>query len=94
MIPKYHRKGLYYVRKGELEGAVYAFKKSYDFFTKYAWIDAYRSFTLFSISGYSYKEMALMNMIYCYTNLGKDKEAKQFQKQLSLEFPNNTYAKK
>jgi hypothetical protein len=91
VIPKWHRKGLYYIRKGELEGASFAFKKSYSFFSKHIWVDKYRAFTLLSISGYSYREMALMNMIFCYSQLGKTKDAKDIQKLLSKEFPENPY---
>lgn len=93
IIPKWHRKGLYYLRKGELRGAIFAFEKSYTFFKKYSWIDKYRAFTLLSISGYSYQEMALMNIIFCNTQLGDNKEAKNVQKKLSIEFPNNPYGK-
>lgn len=93
VIPKWHRKGIYYVRKGEHEGATFAFQKSYSFFEKYYWLDKYRAFTLFSLSAYSYKEMALMNIIYCYSNIGKHKEAKEMQKRLAKEFPNNPFGK-
>lgn len=94
IIPKWHRKGLYYLRKGEVEGAIYAFRKSHDFFQKYSWIDNYRAITMLSISGFSYSEMALMNIIYCQTQLGRDAEAKKVQKQLAKEFPENPYSKK
>lgn len=91
IIPASHRKGLYYIRKGELEGAIFAFRKSYDFFQKYNWLDEYRAFTLFSLSALSYKEMALMNIIYCHAQLGRDTEVKQVQQRLKSEFPNNPY---
>lgn len=93
IIPSSHRKGLFYLRKGEFEGAIHAFEKSYKFFNNYLWIDTYRSFTLFSISKISYREMALMNIIYCYQNLNNEKEARRVQKLLSKEFPDNPYAK-
>lgn len=94
IIPKWHRKGLFYLRKGEFKGAIYAFETSYTFFSKYSWIDKYRAFTLLSISGYSYREMALMNIIYCNTQLGDNTNAKKMQKKLSSEFPDNPYSKK
>lgn len=92
VIPRLHRKGLYYLRKGEYEGAVYAFQKSYRYFSKHRWIDEYRAFTLFSISYLSYREMALMNIIYCYQQLGKNEDAKRLHKRLSAEFPQNSYS--
>jgi tetratricopeptide (TPR) repeat protein len=94
IVPKWHRKGLFYVKKGEFEGAVYAFQTSYDFFNKYNWVDKYRAITLLSVSGYAYREMALMNMIYCYQQLGKNMEAKKVQEKLAIEYPNNIYGHK
>lgn len=91
MIPKWHRKGLFYLRKGELEGAVFAFEKSYNFFAKNQWIDVYRAFTLFSISKLSYREMALINIIYCYQNMNKPKEAEKLRGKLAAEFPDNPF---
>lgn len=92
IIPRSHRRGLYYTRKGEYEGAVYAFKRSYNFFSKYNWMDKYRSFTIFSLSGFSYKEMALMNIIFCYEQLGDNSSARKFHKKLAEEFPKNPYS--
>lgn len=94
MVPKTHRKGLYYLRKGELEGAVYAFEKSYKFFSKNLWLDVYRAFALLSISRLSYREMALINIIYCYQNLNRIKDAEKVHKKLTAEFPDNFYVKK
>lgn len=93
IIPRSHRKGLYYSRKGEYEGAIYAFEQSCNFFTKYDWIDKYRSFTLFSLSGFSYKEMALMNIIYCYEQLGDNSSVQKYYQKLADEFPQNPYSK-
>ncbi len=93
LVPKFHRKGLYYLRKGEVEGAAYAFERSYVFFTKNEWLDKYRAFFLFSLSYYSYREMALMNAIYCHSQYNNDKKAKELQKILSKEFPSNPYRK-
>ncbi len=94
VIPKWHRKGLFYLRKGELEGAVFAFEKSYNFFNKHLWIDVYRAFTLLSISRLSYREMALINIVYCYQNLNNMTDAKKVHKKLAKEFPNNVYVNK
>ena len=91
IIPKWHLKGLFYIRKGEFEGAVFAFQKSYNFFSRNSWIDKYRAFTLFSISRISYTEMALMNMIYCYERLGDKKSARNIQSKLLKEFPDNPF---
>ncbi|MBN1598772.1 MAG: hypothetical protein JW894_10790 [Bacteroidales bacterium] len=91
LIPRWHRKGIFYLKKGELEASVYAFKKSFIFFTRYQWIDKYRAFTLFSISSLSYTEMALMNIIFCYNQMGDNKKAEEHRKILKEIFPKNPY---
>lgn len=92
LIPKWHRKGIFYLRKGELEASILTFQKSYQYFQKYPWIDQYRAFTLFSTSQLSYSEMALMNIIYCYEQLGDKKNAQKYLKILRQQFPNNKFA--
>jgi tetratricopeptide (TPR) repeat protein len=92
LIPKWHRKGIFYLRKGELEGAIFAFQKSYQYFQKHAWIDQYRAFTLFSTSQLTYSEMALMNIIYCYEQLGDKKNAQKYLKILRQQYPDNKFS--
>ncbi|QQS51434.1 MAG: hypothetical protein IPM71_01550 [Bacteroidota bacterium] len=91
-IPRWHRKALYYLRKGEMEGAAFAFEKSYQYFKKHEWLDKYRAFLLLSMSGYSYCEMATMNSIYCYQQLGNKSKMNELHKRLSKEFPYNPYS--
>lgn len=91
MIPKYHRKGLFYIRKGEWEGAIAVFIKSYTFFSKHSWVDNYRAYTMLSISRLGYREMALMNIIYCYQKLNNTAEIKNYHRRLAEEYPENPY---
>lgn len=93
LIPKWHRKGVFYLKKGELKGAIHAFLKSYEYFQKNSWIDQYRAFTLFSTSQLSYSEMALMNIIYCYEQLGDKRNAQKYLKILRQQFPNNKFSR-
>lgn len=92
LIPKWHRKGIYLLKKGKLDLAILAFQRSYQYFRKYAWIDKYRAFTLFSTSSLTYAEMALINIIYCFEQLGDKKSARKFHAILKKEFPENRYA--
>lgn len=94
MIPRWHMKGLFYVRKGEFKGATRAFQKSYNFFFNHEWVDKYRAITLFSTSNFSYREMALMNIIYCNECLNKPDQVRKYHKLLKKEFPDNPYSKK
>ncbi len=92
LIPKWHRKGIFFLRKGNLPAAISAFQKSYEFFQKYLWVDQYRAFTLFSTSQFSYSEMALMNIIWCFEQLGDKKNAAKYHNLLRKKFPGNKYA--
>ena len=92
LIPKWHRKGIYLLKKGKLDLAILAFQRSYNFFKRNAWIDQYRAFTLFSTSKDSYTEMALMNIIYCFEQLGDKKTARKFHAILKEQFPDNRYS--
>lgn len=92
LIPKWHRKGIFLLKKGKLDMAILAFQRSYQYFQKYPWIDKYRAFTLFSTSSISYAEMALMNIIYCFEQLGDTESARKFHKMLQDKYPNNRYS--
>ena len=92
LIPKWHRKGVYYLKKGVFNDAIMCFQRSYTYFQKYTWIDQYRAFTLFSTSQISYAEMALMNIIYCYEQMGDKQNAKKYHKILQEKFPHNRYS--
>lgn len=94
IIPKSHRKGLFYLKKGEFEGSAFAFMRSYQFFKKHEWLDKYRALTLLSLSAFSYSEMALMNIIYCYERINKPAEAKKYFSLLKAEYPDNPYSHK
>lgn len=89
VIPKWHRKGLFYIKKGELEGAVFCFNKSLVFFSKNMWIDTFRAFTLLSLSKLSYREMALINLSWCYQQLGDKKKMKKTYQILEKEYPHH-----
>ena len=92
LIPKWHRKGIYLLKKGKLDLAILSFQRSYEYFRKHSWIDQYRVFVLFSSSRDSYQEMALMNIIYCFEQLGDQKSARRYHQILQDEFPDNRYS--
>lgn len=92
LIPKWHRKGIFLLKKGKLDLAILSFQRSYEYFKRNAWIDQYRAFTLFSTSRDSYQEMALMNIIYCFEQLGDKKMARKYHQILKEQFPDNRYA--
>jgi tetratricopeptide (TPR) repeat protein len=92
LIPKDHRKGMNDVRMGDHLQALPYFQKSYDFFKKHNWLDHYRYITLFSSSKISYKEMALNNCAFCYTQTGEAEKAKAMYQRVLTEYPESYLA--
>lgn len=93
LIPKDHRNGIKKNNSENFRGAITDFQKSYDFFKKYEWIDKYRFITLLSSSKMSYREMALANIGFCYSQLGDGLKAKEFYERTLSEFPESELAK-
>ena len=86
------RKGIKLIkREGYLE-AINCFEKSYDFFKRYNWVDKYRYITLLSSSRMSYKEIALNNIAFCYSQMGDGAKAKEWYERTLEEFPGSGMA--
>jgi tetratricopeptide (TPR) repeat protein len=92
LIPKDHKQGMALVKEQRFSDAIPYFQKSYDFFSKNQLIDKYRYLTLFSSSGISYKEMALCNIAFCYSQIGDGKTAIEYYTRTLKEFPGSGIA--
>jgi hypothetical protein len=92
LIPKWHRNGMNFMKKEKYDLAILSFQRSYEYFTKHTWIDHYRAFTLFSTSRDSYAEMALINIINCFRQLGDVKMARKYLQILQEKFPENKFS--
>lgn len=84
-----HRKGIALFKAGKYEQAIAEFQKSYAFFSKYTWIDKYRFITLLSSGKISYREMALLNIAFCYSQIGDGKSSKDYYLKTIAQFPNS-----
>ncbi|MBN2794676.1 MAG: hypothetical protein JXR88_04670 [Clostridia bacterium] len=93
IVPKDLRKGMELVKAGQLRDAVTAFKSSYDFFTQKAWIDKYRVITMLSVSPMSYREMSLINIGFCYSQLEEVEKSRKIYEKILKEYPQNDIAK-
>jgi tetratricopeptide (TPR) repeat protein len=91
-IPENHRKGIQLTKINQFEKAISEYEKSYEFFTKNDWIDKYRFITLLSSSKMNYREMALCNIAFCYSQIGNGTKAIEFYKKTLEEFPENGLA--
>ena len=92
-IPRNHRRGMKFFKSGQYVQAISEFQKSYEFFTRHAWIDKYRYFVLLSSSRISYTEMALLNTAFCYTQIGEGALAKESYEKTLAQFPDSEMAK-
>ena len=91
-VAKDHRKGMQLVKKHEYAGAIQFFEASYRFFTDNSWIDKYRYITLLSSSAMDYREMALCNIAFCYSQIGEGPKARAYYQQVLKTYPDNGLA--
>lgn len=92
LIPRDHRRGIRLSQAHQYEDAIRAYKDSYEFFTRHAWIDRYRSLTMMSPSAISYREMALINIAFAYSQIGNGDKAKEYYRRAQEEFPDSGMA--
>lgn len=91
-IPTSHNKGMKAIKRKDFKVALEYFKQSADFFTKYAWVDKYRAITFLSASKMYYREIALCNIAFCYTQTMEAEKAKSTYEEILKEYPDNGIA--
>lgn len=92
LIPRAHCRGMRLAQRQQFEPAIHAYQQSYEFFTRYPWLDRYRSITMMSPSAMSYREMALVNIAFAHSQIGNGAQAKACYQRTLEEFPNNSMA--
>ena len=92
-LAKYHRYGMMLLKRNEFEAAIPNFENSYEYFREKPWLDKFRAIFLLSSSRISYKEMAVVNTAYCYSQLGNGAQAKAYYERALKEFPDSGIAK-
>lgn len=90
---KNHNKGIVLTKERKDIEAIISFEKSAHFFSKYPWMDRYRYITLLSSSTYSYREMALINIAFCFVQVDEIEKAEETYQTVLREYPDNTLAK-
>lgn len=92
VIARSHKKGMRAIKRNDFEAGIGYFQDSADFFTRNSWIDKYRAITMLSASKMSYREMALCNIAFCYSQTMQAEKAKALYEQILQEFPDNGIA--
>lgn len=90
---KNHNKGIKLTKEGKDKEAIAAFEKSANYFADHLWIDQYRAITLLSAAKQRYREMAFVNIGYCYLQLKDQEKAKEYYEKTLRDYPNNEMAK-
>ncbi|MCC7450231.1 MAG: tetratricopeptide repeat protein [Anaerolineae bacterium] len=93
LLTRSQRQGMALARQKRYQEAIAKFEDSYQFFSRYVWIDRFRTFVLMTPSAISYREMALLNMAYCYVQIKNLSKAKAYYQQTLAEFPDSERAK-
>lgn len=92
-IPFSHRRGIKKMKKGDYEAAISDFKSSYTFFQKHKWLDKFRCIFILSPSAITYKEMALINIAFAYSQKGDGENSIKYYERALTEYPNSILAK-
>ena len=92
LIAKDHRAGIKFVKQQRFNEAIQKFTDSLAFFDRHPWVDRFRSVTLMSPSAASYREMALLNMAFCYGQLGIGEQSRRYYRQCLDRFPESGMA--
>lgn len=92
MIARDHRRGMQLYRQQQYAAAIQAYDESYQFFVRNSWLDRFRAVTMMSPSAISYREMALCNIAFCYSQLGNGEKAEAYYRRALDEFPNSGLA--
>jgi tetratricopeptide (TPR) repeat protein len=93
-LTHHHGLGVNMVKNGKYQQAIIEFEKSYAFFSKYPWIDRFRALTVLNPSAVSFREMARVNIAFCYLQLGDAVKMKAAYQRTLDEFPNSAMARK
>jgi hypothetical protein len=93
LLTRHHRRGMDKTRREEYPQAISEFEQSYDFFTKYPWVDQYRFVTMMAPAAMPFREMALINIAYCQRKMGDNRKAKATYERALKEFPNSVMAR-
>lgn len=91
-ITKDHRNGMRILKQHQYFESIPYFEKSIVFFEQNAWIDTNRFITLFSYSKISYKEMALCNIAFAYSQIGEGENAIIYYEKVKAINPSNGLA--
>lgn len=92
MVP-WQNKGLRLIREERYDEAIACFEKGYKYLERHPRIDRYRFIVMLSCSAFSYREIALCNVAFCYGQTGESETAFLIFGEILEQYPNNVIAR-
>lgn len=81
-----------HLKKNEYEQAISAYTDAAAFFARHAWMDQFRSVLFLSLLSPGFREVALNNIGYCYSQMGDGAGTKAAYKLMLEAFPESRFA--
>jgi len=91
-LGRHQQRGMQLIRKGDFLNAIPHFEQSYTYFSEKIWLDKWRFVVMLSTSQMGYREMALNNVAFCYSQLGQGEQARDYYHQVLAKYPDNGLA--
>ncbi|MBN2800216.1 MAG: tetratricopeptide repeat protein [Deltaproteobacteria bacterium] len=88
-VTRRHRAGIALIRRRRFHEAIPHFQASLAFMDRHPWLDRARSILLLSAAAMSFREMALINLGYCYTQLDQGEQAVAAYREALARNPDN-----
>lgn len=92
VIARHHRRAITSCKRQQYARAIPEFEKSVEFFRRHPWLDRWRAVTMFSTAAMHYREMALVSLGFCHSQLGDGVQSRRYYEQALAEFPANGMA--
>jgi len=92
LIAGKHRRGVKLLKQGRYREAIVQLQESLAFFDRHPWIDRLRCIVVMNPSAASYREMDLLNLAFCYSQIGDRKRARECYETCLARFPRTCLA--
>lgn len=93
VLARDHRQGIRLTRAGRHREAITSYERSLAWFEQVPWLDRHRAILMLSASRMAYREMALVNIAWCWGQLGDGPRMKAAYERAAREYPENPIAR-
>lgn len=93
ILAREHKAGMRLTKRGSFAEAIPHYEESLAFFERHAWVDRWRALTMLSSGRLSYREMALVNIAFCYSQVGEGEKAEDYYRRTLADYPDSVIAR-